>query len=492
MFDTFLDTETASPAKLEQNILSVLLYDAACQNPERIEQAFNQLSSDSFQQRPHRTIFGAMIDLKNQGQFPDLVSVAALLDSRKQLDDIGADYLNDLGDTTPLGHERNWPQWIQFLQEAHTKRNVLDLTAQVALMVGEGRPVQEVLDRLLSDTQRCMQAVQGPVQFVGLQEAMLNSLSFLGETAGQKLYAPTGLDGLDRMIEGGIGTTDNKGGRLIVLAGRPAMGKSMVSSLLALGSVANGASGLIYSFEMDVHENAMRYLSHITGADSKELRQGAATEVGESWTAMTQGLRFPGTGLKIRQDEGNLSPKDLCREVALEKSKNPNLGFVVIDHLGLIAPNGKGQDPRIQTSEATRLFKQLSKHLHIDVVLLSQLNRGVEAREDKRPILADLRESGSVEQDANIVVFCYRDAYYKNTGAPSKVSDLELIIAKNRSGTTGTIYCNIDLSKARIREMDYGDIYQTEQVVTAEEQDLLPLHYADDGPVEDWLNVGTF
>ena len=297
----------------------------------------------------------------------------------------------------------------------------------------EGREVQEVLSAAeMKVFKIAEQGRRGRADFVPLREAMKDAFQLLQEryeNQGAVTGLPTGFHDFDEMTAG-LQNSD-----LIILAARPAMGKTTLALNMAeYGAIKTKKAVAVYSMEMSASQLAFRLISSIGRVNATRLRTGQLED--EDWSRVNMAIRMLSDVKIFIDDTPALSP-DVLRSKARRIKREHDLGLIVIDYLQLMQVPGTGENRATEISEISRSLKALAKELNVPVIALSQLNRGLESRTDKRPVMADLRESGAIEQDADIIVFIYRDEYY-NKESPDK-GLAEVIIGKQRNGPTGMV-----------------------------------------------------
>ena len=275
------------------------------------------------------------------------------------------------------------------------------------------------------------QGRRGRADFVSLREAMKDAFQILQEryeNQGTVTGLPTGFHDFDEMTAG-LQPSD-----LIILAARPAMGKTTLALNMAeYAALKTKKAVAVYSMEMSASQLAFRLISSIGRINATRLRTGQLED--EDWSRVNMAIKMLSDVKIFIDDTPALSP-DVLRSKARRIKREHDLGLIVIDYLQLMTVPGTGENRATEISEISRSLKALAKELNVPVIALSQLNRGLESRTDKRPVMADLRESGAIEQDADIIVFIYRDEYYNKESADRGLA--EVIIGKQRNGPTGT------------------------------------------------------
>jgi replicative DNA helicase len=411
----------------EQAVIGAMLIDK-----EAVTAALEKLRDEDFYREDNKLIFEAITSLYQKNEPIDIITVKSELTEAGTVERVGGlEYLSSLPDKVPT--TANVDRYINIVREkALLRRLITSGNEMVSLGYNEAEDVDNILDmaeRKIMDLSQ-NKAVKG---YSTLQEVLVSSVSKLEELfkAGGKISGtPTGFTDLDYKMSG------LHDGELIILAARPAMGKSALAINIATNVALKANKGVvIFSLEMPKEQIANRIMSSEALIDSNKIRSGLLED--DDWTKLSDAINeISGIPLYI-EDDATLTITDIrtrCRKLHMEKG----LGLIVIDYLQLISPLGKKNASREQEiSEISRSLKILAKELGVPVIALSQLSRGVEKRDDKRPLLSDLRESGSIEQDADIVIFLYRDDYYNKDSERKNVT--EVILAKNRAGSIGTV-----------------------------------------------------
>ncbi len=411
----------------EQAVLGSMLIDPRC-----IPEVIDKLRTDDFYLRQNREIYETIYSMFNYSQTVDPVTV---LESMKQNgyydENLSRGYILQLMDTTPTA--ANVREYIDILKDKTLLRRVAEAAGALTAMVQEGTDTgQDVLE---AAEQRIYAIRQGRAArgLTPISDVLIDVYDRLNELAASDSAIPgmsTGLRDLDRAISG-LNKSD-----LILLAARPGMGKtSMALNILLDAGKKSGRKVAFFSLEMSREQLALRLISGECFVDNKKLVTGKLNE--DDWEKVAIAADALTQANILIDDDSSVTVADInakCRRVE-------NLGLVVIDYLQLMqAAGGKvrsGDNRQQIVSDISRSLKIMAKELNVPVLCLSQLSRANESRTDKRPMLSDLRESGAIEQDADIVLFLYREGYYnKDTENPNLA---ECIIAKNRHGETGTV-----------------------------------------------------
>lgn len=400
------------------------------------QKAIESLAADSFFLDKHGKIFDAIKNLFNKGVAVDLTTLTTELRDRKILDEIGGvEYLTEIMDSTPTA--ANVDYYVQIVEDKSVLRSLIDESTEIATLAYSNEyPINETLDKAESKILNVVKNRKSS-EFKTMPEVLNEvqaNLEKLAANKGKISGIPTGLYDFDTITDG---LHENE---LVIIAARPAMGKTALALNLAT-NVALGAkkSVIIFTLEMRAEQLVNRMISSLGQIDAKKLQSGNLQN--QDWKRVNEAMSQLAELNIYIDDSPGVTIGDIKAKSRRIASMDDNLGMILIDYLTLIGGMSRYAGNRQQeVSEISRALKTLALELKIPVVCLAQLSRTVEMREDKRPVLSDLRESGSIEQDADIVAFIYRDDYYN---AESKIDDnmskSELIIRKNRSGRLGTV-----------------------------------------------------
>ncbi len=412
----------------EQSVIGSMLMDR-----EAIIAASEMVTADDFYQHQYGVMFEAMVELFNEGKPVDLVTLQDRLKEKDVPPEVSSlEFVRDIITTVPTS--ANVKSYAGIVREKAVLRRLIKVNEEIA---GECYLGREPLETILADTEkRIFDLLQsrGSAEFVPIRQVALNVLENIEKASRTKETVtgiPTGFIDLDYKTSG-FQPSD-----FILIAARPSMGKTaFVLNVVDHVAVRKGIPCMIFSLEMSKEQLVNRMLSMESNVDSQKLRTGTLTDA--DWDAVVEGVGVIGGSKLIIDDTPGISITELrskCRKVKLEHG----LGLIVIDYLQLMSGSGKrGNDNRQQEiSEISRSLKALAREMKAPVVALSQLSRACETRTDHRPMLSDLRESGAIEQDADVVMFLYRDDYYNKD---SEMKDMaEVIIAKQRNGPIGTV-----------------------------------------------------
>ncbi len=410
----------------EQCVLGAIL-----QQKGMMAKAVDLITPDDFYLDNHKAIFKAMVTLFDRNQPQDMVTVINHLTSTNALEGSGgAAYIATLTDTVPLAS--NIVHYAKIVREKSILRQLISTTTSIASRCYDE---QDEIDRLLDDVETTVFEISSSKsgsKFEALKSIMAGTFDKVTQLAERKELitgVPTGYDVFDRMTAG-LQPSD-----LIILAGRPSMGKTA----LAMNMVQNAAMQFdvpvaVFSLEMSKHQLAMCLLCSVGRVDSNDVRTGHIKE--HDWPKLTRATGELTNAPIFIDDTAAISVLEM-RAKARRLKIEYDIGLVVVDYLQLM--KGRGDSREQEISEISRSLKAMAKELDIPVIALSQLNRSLESRPNKRPQLSDLRESGAIEQDADVICFIYRDEVYNKSEDNPKKGTAELIIGKQRNGPTGTV-----------------------------------------------------
>lgn len=411
----------------EQAILGSMLTDQ-----DAVTDAIEVLKPEDFYRDDNKYIFEAMNNLYAKGEPIDIITVKAELTSMQKFEAVGGiEYLATLPDKVPL--VSNADKYIKIVEEKSILRKLIKTADEIE---GLGYAQNEDIDNVIDQAEKkIFDIMQGKNQkgYTPIKDVLVETFAELEKLYNQKepiTGVPTGFIDLDYKTAG-LHNSD-----LILVAARPAMGKSAFALNIATYAAVNAKKPVvIFNLEMSKSQLVNRMLCSEAMVDSNKIRTGKIDE--EDWVKLATALGPLSEAPIYIDDTPGISIAEIrakCRRLKLEK----NIGLIVIDYLQLIQGSGKKNSSREQEiSEISRSLKILAKELDVPVIALSQLSRAAEARQDHRPMLSDLRESGAIEQDADIVMFLYRDDYYNPDSEKKNIA--EVILAKHRAGSTGTI-----------------------------------------------------
>ena len=411
----------------EQSVIGSMLMDR-----DAIIAASEIVTADEFYQHQYGVMFEAMVELFNEGKPVDLVTLQDRLKEKDVPPEVSSlDFVRDIITMVPTS--ANVRFYANIVREKAVLRKLIKINEEIANTCYVGK---EKLEDILAMTEKSVFNLlqdRGGGDFVPIRHVALNVLEKIeiaSRNQGAVTGIPTGFLDLDYKTSG-MQPSD-----FILIAARPSMGKTaFVLNLVDYISVKKNLPCMIFSLEMSKEQLVNRMLSMESNVDSQKLRTGSLTD--SDWDAVVEGIGIIGGSKLIIDDTPGISITELrskCRKMKLEYG----LSMIIIDYLQLMSGSGRGGDNRQQEiSEISRSLKALAREMNAPVVALSQLSRACETRQDHRPMLSDLRESGAIEQDADVVMFLYRDDYYnKDTDKPNVA---EVIIAKQRNGPIGTV-----------------------------------------------------
>lgn len=439
-FEPMLDDESLSlrlppnSYEGEQSVLGGLLLDN-----EAWEKIADILTDKDFYRQEHRLIFRAIARLVELARPADVITVQEELEKRDELKEVGGlSYLATLAQQTPSA--ANIRRYAEIVRE----RSIMRQLAQVGTEIVEtaynpqGKDASALLDEAENKVFQIAESTQRSKQ------GFLDMPTLLKEVVERidSLYARDNLDDVTGVATGFTDldkkTSGLQGGDLIIVAGRPSMGKTAFAMNIAENVALEGKLPVaVFSMEMGGTQLVMRVLGSVGRLDQHVLRTGQLED--EHWSKLNGAVvRLSDAPLYIDETPGLTALELRARARRLARQQKEGLGLIVIDYLQLMSGSGRGDNRASELGEISRALKGLAKELSVPIIALSQLSRSVEQRTDKRPMMSDLRESGAIEQDADIIIFMYRDEYY-NPDSPQK-GLAEAIIGKHRNGPTGKVY----------------------------------------------------
>lgn len=417
----------------EQSVLGAMFL-----SPLAIEKATDKLFAKSFYLEKHSIIFQAIVDLHEKKVPIDLTTITAELNQSKKLNEVGGvEYLTELINMVPTA--ANVESYVKIVEDNYMLRSVIDTSTEIATLAYEHNgEVSDILDQVESKIVSIIKNRRSS-EFRTIQDVLnevQQNLEKLATSKGDITGIPTGWYELDKLTSG---LHENQ---LIILAARPAMGKTAFAlNLATYVATHTDKTVAIFSLEMGAEQLASRMISSLGQIEGTKLTSGNL--VNEDWKRVTEAKSQLANAKLYISDDAGVTVGDIkskCRRLATSEQ---GLDLVIIDHLQLLTMGGNyGNNRQAEITDISRSLKKMAMELKVPVIALAQLSRGVEQREDKRPKMSDLRESGSIEQDADIVALLYRDDYYqtaKELGEAPDPSLSELIIGKHRNGPTGKI-----------------------------------------------------
>lgn len=409
-------------------------------NADALIEAMEYIDSADFYRRSHQLLFQTMLDLNNRNEAIDVITMKTELEQKQLLEDVGGiSYLSEL--TTNVPTAANVGHYAKIVEQKSLLRRLIQTATDI---VTKGFEQDEDVEFILDEAERQILEVsekRNRSGFLAISDVLSDSIAQIEQLSQQGddiTGLPTGYHALDKMTAG------LQSEELIILAARPAVGKTAFALNIAQNvGTKTDESVAIFSLEMSAESLVNRMLCSEGSIEASHLKTGQLTD--EEWNSLIVAMGSLSRANIFIDDTPGIKISEIrakCRKLAQEQG---DLGLILIDYLQLI--EGTGRENRQQeVSEISRQLKKLAKELKVPVIALSQLSRGVEQRQDKRPVLSDIRESGSIEQDADIVAFLYRDDYYQRDSEeeddePVQESNniIEVIIEKNRSGARGTV-----------------------------------------------------
>ena len=423
MDDALIKRVLPHSVEAEQSVIGSMLMDR-----EAIIAASEIITADDFYQHQYGVMFEAMVELFNENRPVDLITLQNRLKEKDVPPEVSSlDFVRDIITTVPTS--ANVKSYANIVREKAVLRRLIKVNEDIANTCYAGK---EPLETILATTEKTVFDLlqsRNSGDFVPIRQVAMNVLEKIEEASknqGTVTGIPTGFIDLDYKTSG-LQPSD-----FILIAARPSMGKTaFVLNLVDHIAVKKGLPCMVFSLEMSKEQLVNRMLAMESNVDSQKLRTGTLSD--SDWDAVVEGIGVIGNSKLIIDDTPGISIMELrsrCRKMKLEYG----LSVVIIDYLQLMSGSGKGggDNRQQEISEISRSLKALARELSAPVIALSQLSRACETRQDHRPMLSDLRESGAIEQDADVVMFLYRDDYYnKDTDMPNIA---EVIIAKQRNG----------------------------------------------------------
>ncbi len=412
-------------AEAEQAVIGSMLMDS-----EAVAAAVDMLLKEDFYTGQYGILFEAMAQLYNEGKPADLIQVQERVRQNGAPPEIaGMEFLRDVLASVPTS--ANIRHYAKIVKDKSVMRRLIRAAQDIEESCYGGG---EELDGILFKAEKNISAITqtGGGEFQPIGEVVIEALNRIqaASNAGGKITGiATGFTDLDYKMAG-LQNSD-----LILIAARPSMGKTAFALNIAQNvAVRHDVTTAIFSLEMSKLQLVNRIISMESKVDSKNIRTGNLSPA--EWASIAEGASSVGTSKLIIDDTPGISVGELrskCRKL----KRDDNLGLVIIDYIQLMVSGGKSESRQQEVSEISRSLKGIARELNVPVIALSQLSRAVESRPDKRPMLSDLRESGAIEQDADVVMFIYREEYYNRD--TDRKGEAEIIIAKQRNGPTGTV-----------------------------------------------------
>ncbi|ALN91608.1 MULTISPECIES: replicative DNA helicase [Lysobacter] len=403
--------------------------------PDAYDRVADQIVEEDFYRRDHQLIYRAIRELAEKSRPFDAVTLGEWFESQGLTEQVaGGAYLIELATTTPSA--ANITAYAEIVRDKAVMRKLIEVGTEIVNdgFQPDGRDSGEILAKAEQQVFAIAEAgARGRTDFTPVTKALSEAFDVLQTryaNGGSVTGIPTGYTEFDEMTAG-LQNTD-----LLILAARPAMGKTAFALNIAEHAAFRTKKAVaVFSMEMSASQLALRLISSVGRVNAQRLRSGQLED--EDWARVTGAIRQLREVKIFIDDTPGLSP-EVLRAKSRRLKREHDLGLIVIDYLQLMSVPGNNENRATEISEISRSLKHLAKELNLPVIALSQLNRSLEQRADKRPVMADLRESGAIEQDADVIVFIYRDDYYNKETSPDK-GLAEVIIGKQRSGPTGSL-----------------------------------------------------
>ena len=420
----------AVPPNSVEAEISVL--GAMLQDGNAVLNATEQLNPDDFYQPEHREIFSAICALNREHSPVDLVTVHTELARKGSLDGVGGNaYLMKILNSVPTS--ANVQAYINIVRGKSTLRRMIQACRTIT---GECFSQQEPVETVLANAEKAVFDIAmnrtGNETLVPLGEVLIKTYDQMDELAkahGAVSGVPTGFIDLDNMLTG------LHGGELVIVGARPAMGKtSFAMNIAQHASLNRNKTVAVFTLEMPREQIAMRMLCSDARVDMQRVRKGTLTD--QDWLKLSQSFEQMARAPMYIDDTAGITPTQLrsrCRRLMMDKG----LDLIVVDYLGLMRGDGRSESRQLEVSEISRQLKAIALELKVPLIACAQLSRANKDRQDKRPVLSDLRDSGSIEQDADVVMFLHREEYYNRDTEDKNIA--EVILSKQRSGPLGTV-----------------------------------------------------
>lgn len=413
----------------EQSIIGGLMLDN-----NAWDKVVEIVKEEDFYQPEHRILYNAISNLVQRNQPFDVLTLTESLKAVGALDSVGGEvYLFELAKNTPT--VANIAAYAEIVRERSILRQLIAVSHEIAdtAFNPEGRETKELLDKAESSIFKIAEQRargSGPIDISTLVSKAAERIDVLYHSDEAITGLPTGFNDLDDMTSG------LQNGDLIIVAGRPSMGKTALAMNITEHAIIKGTKPvLVFSMEMPGESLAMRMMSSLGHIDQHKVRTGKLGD--EDWPRLTSAVSMLSEAPLFIDDTPSLSPAEIRARARRLARMHGQLGLIVIDYLQLMQVPGFREGRVAEITEISRSLKALAKELRVPVLALSQLNRSLEQRSDRRPVMSDLRESGAIEQDADVIVFIYRDEVYHEDSADKGIA--EIIIAKQRNGPIGKV-----------------------------------------------------
>jgi len=410
----------------EQSVLGAMLI-----SKDAIADVTEAIRGTDYYRPSHETIHDAIVDLYGRGEPVDMVTVAAELQRRGELQRIGgASYLHTLSANVPIAANAGY--YAEIVREKAILRRLVNAGTKIVQIgyAGEGQ-VDDIVDEAQAEVYKITEkrAAEDYAPLSDIMDGVLDEIEAISNRESGIYGVPTGFADFDDLTNG------FHGGQMIIVAARPAMGKSTLAlDFCRAASIHNNLASVFFSLEMTRSEITMRLLSAEAKVPLNHIRNGNMTD--DDWAKLARKMGEVSSAPMFIDDSPNMTMMEIRAKARRLRQKH-DLRLVVIDYLQLMTSGKKVESRQLEVSEFSRQIKLLAKELEVPVIALSQLNRGPEQRSDKRPMVSDLRESGSIEQDADMVVLLHRDDVYEKES--TRPGEADLIVAKHRNGPTRDI-----------------------------------------------------
>ncbi len=419
----------------EQSVLGAILLEN-----HAIDRAVEMITPDDFYKESHRRIYTAMLDLVESAEPIDIITLPEVLKRRDELEKIGGlSYLTLLLNTVP--NAANIRYHCKIVREKAILRSLINSTTD---LLTKAYMEPENVDEFLDEAERVVFSIAEKKikpSFFPIKDVIKDSFELVEKLYDRKEMItglPTGYNDLDEMTAG-LQSSD-----LIIVAGRPSMGKTAFCLNIAVNAaIKSGLPVALFSLEMSKEQLVLRMLASEARIDAKQLRTGHLAQ--SDWNKLTSGAGTLSEAKIFLDDSSALNVLEL-RAKARRLKREHGLGLIIIDYLQLMRGYGNVESRQQEISDISRSLKGLAKELNCPVIALSQLNRAIETRQDRKPLLADLRESGAIEQDADVIMFIYREEFYKRCECPpdgqcmcGRRGKATIVIGKQRNGPTGEV-----------------------------------------------------
>jgi len=413
----------------EQGVLGGMLL-----SKDAIADVIDVVKGRDFYQPKHEQIFDAVLDLYGRGEPADAVTVANELTKRNELSRVGGPaYLHTLMESVPTAANAGY--YAEIVHERAILRRLVEAGTRITQMgyATDGDDLDEIVNKAQSEIYNVTEQRAGEdyAPLADIMEGALDEIESISNRSGQMTGVPTGFADLDSLTQG------LHPGQMVIVAARPAMGKSTIGLDFARScSIKNGLTSVIFSLEMGRNEITMRLLSAEARDALHHMRSGNMTD--DDWARLARRMGEVSAAPLFIDDSPNMSMMEIRAKCRRLKQRH-DLRLVIVDYLQLMSGGGsrRAESRQQEVSEMSRNLKLLAKELEVPIIAIAQLNRGPEQRTDKKPMMSDLRESGSLEQDADVVILLHREAAYEPESP--RAGEADLIVAKHRNGPTATI-----------------------------------------------------